>query len=277
MRGDESELKAAGKETEHQQHIGAMAERFPQRVAHGLLLSGFGAARCRRCRERERERNGEEKETGEDDERRLPALAVDQGDAERREQKLPERSGGRAEAEREAAPFRLHDFSESGEHDVERAAGKPEADQDAGGEIERDGRRRNGHQGKARRIEHDAGAEHAHGAELVGDGAGERLTDAPQQILDREGEREYIAAPAMRTRHRRQKNPKAERGPKVSMAIKQPQTRTTAGVRQLVSVFADMGGFLRRLPPGLVVRKTGAARPPHPNKRCNLSATASLP
>jgi len=42
-------------------------------------------------------------------------------------------------------------------------------------------------------------------ATYVEPGAGERLTDAPQQILNREGEREYITAPAMRTRHRRQK------------------------------------------------------------------------
>src|SRR6202171_5488457 len=111
MRGHKGELKAAGKESEHQEHVGAVAERFPQRVAHGLLLAGLRAARCRRGREHERERNREEKEARKDDERRLPTLAVDQGDAERREQKLTEGSRGRAEAERETAPFRLHDFS----------------------------------------------------------------------------------------------------------------------------------------------------------------------
>jgi hypothetical protein len=43
------------------------------------------------------------------------------------------------------------------------------------------------------------------------------------------------------------------------MAIRQPQTRTTAGVRQVVrevvSVFADMGGFLRRCRRALLFKK----------------------
>src|SRR6266849_62088 len=44
------------------------------------------------------------------------------------------------------------------------------------------------------------GADHPHGAEAVGDGAGEGLADAPQQVLDREREGEYVAAPAVRLR-----------------------------------------------------------------------------
>src|SRR5258708_14964685 len=52
------------------------------------------------------------------------------------------------------------------------------------------------------------------------------------------------------------KKPNEERGPKVKMAIRQPQTRTTAGGRQVVCkdgrVFAGLRGFLRRLPPSPV-------------------------
>src|SRR5438105_4329182 len=60
------------------------------------------------------------------------------------------------------------------------------------------------------------------------------------------------------------KKPKEERGPKVKMAIRQPHTRTTAGVRQVVSVFASMGGFPGRVVAEVYIRKMGAARFPHP-------------
>jgi hypothetical protein len=55
MHGDEGELKAAGEEAEHQQHIGAMAERFRQRRLERLLV-GDRDIRRRRGRRRERER-----------------------------------------------------------------------------------------------------------------------------------------------------------------------------------------------------------------------------
>ena len=40
------------------------------------------------------------------------------------------------------------------------------------------------------------------GAEAVGDDAGERLADAPQQILQRQREGEYVAAPVIGARQR---------------------------------------------------------------------------
>jgi hypothetical protein len=51
-------------------------------------------------------------------------------------------------------------------------------------------------------VQEAAYREHANGAEAVGDRAGERLTDAPQQVLERKGERKNIAAPAVLRRHR---------------------------------------------------------------------------
>src|SRR5262249_20050169 len=75
------------------------------------------------------------------------------------------------------------------------------------------------------------------------------------------------------------KKPKEERGPKVRMAIRQPQTRMTVGVRQVVrevgNVFASMDDVPRRCHRALLL-KTGAVRRPHPMRR-NLSASASLP
>ncbi len=65
------------------------------------------------------------------------------------------------------------------------------------------------HQRKAGGIHQRAGAQHARGAEAVGDDAGERLADAPQQILQRQREGENVAAPMIGARHRREE--KAER------------------------------------------------------------------
>ncbi len=65
------------------------------------------------------------------------------------------------------------------------------------------------HQRKAGGIQQRAGAQHPAGAEAVGDNAGERLADAPQQILQRQGEGEDVAAPMIGGRQRGEK--KAER------------------------------------------------------------------
>ena len=152
MHGDEGQLKAAGEEAEHQQHIGAMAERFRQRRLERLLVRGRHIRRCRgRGRERERQRHDQQHQTGEYHQRRLPAEIVDQRHAERREQELAERSGRSAGAERDAAPLRRQQLAECGQHQIERAAGQAEADQDAGAEIERQRRRRVAHHQAGRR------------------------------------------------------------------------------------------------------------------------------
>jgi hypothetical protein len=57
--------------------------------------------------------------------------------AERREQELPERSGGGSGAERYAALLERQQFAEGGQHQIERAARQSEADQDAGADIKR--------------------------------------------------------------------------------------------------------------------------------------------
>src|SRR5581483_10069241 len=118
MRGDESELKAAGEKAKHQENVGTMTEGFPERALHGLLFAAFGVTRGRRRHQRKRHRHAEKQKPAENDKRGLPALVVDQSDAEGREQKLPERAGAGAEAEREPAPFRLQELPESREHNV---------------------------------------------------------------------------------------------------------------------------------------------------------------
>ena len=54
-----------------------------------------------------------------------------------------------------------------------------------------------GHQREAERVEQRPDAQHARGAEAVGDRTRKRLANAPQQVLQREREREHVAAPAV--------------------------------------------------------------------------------
>jgi hypothetical protein len=49
-----------------------------------------------------------------------------------------------------------------------------------------------------------AAAQHAHGAEAVGDDAAERLADAPEQILQGKRKGEDVAAPVIGARQRRE-------------------------------------------------------------------------
>ncbi|HEY1227753.1 MAG TPA: MFS transporter, partial [Ramlibacter sp.] len=62
--------------------------------------------------------------------------------------------------------------------------------------------------GQAQRVEQGAGDQHPERAEAVGQHAGEDAEEAPRQVLDRKGEREGLAGPALRLRDRLQ--PEAE-------------------------------------------------------------------
>ncbi|MEH2625071.1 hypothetical protein V1292_003126 [Bradyrhizobium sp. AZCC 1719] len=114
MYGDEGELEAAREEAEHQQHVGAMTERFRQRGLEGLLLGGRRIGRCCgwwRC-QRQRQRHDKEHQCRKYNERCLPAELIDNGHAEGSEQELAERTSSRAGAERETAPFRRQQLAE---------------------------------------------------------------------------------------------------------------------------------------------------------------------
>jgi hypothetical protein len=127
-----------------------------------------------------------------------------QQDGERREQKLPERTGRRSQTEGDRAPLRRQDLAERRQHDHQRRAGKPEADQHPGRQIEHWCAGRMRHQHQAEGVHEGAGAQHADRSEAVGDHAGERLPHAPQQILHRQGEGKYVTAPMIGGGERRE-------------------------------------------------------------------------
>ena len=137
--------------------------------------------------------------------RGLPAERIHQRHRERRIEKLAERARRRAGAEGERTPARRQELAESAEHDRERAAGKAEADEHAGPEIEHPGRGRIRHQDETDGIEHAAGAQHAHGAVAIGNRAGERLTHTPQDVLYGQRQPEHVAIPTVVLGHRREK------------------------------------------------------------------------
>jgi hypothetical protein len=83
------------------------------------------------------------------------------------------------------------------------------------------------HPGEPRGVKQRAHHENPDRTELVGQRTGERLACAPQQHLDGECQREHIAAPVVGFRHRRQKKPKVERGPKLISPIRHPHSKTT--------------------------------------------------
>ena len=209
MDGDEAELKPAGEEADDEQNVGAVPQRLGQRLLEGLRLArprgrpAGGLVRPRRA-DRKRQRNDQQHQHGKDLERRLPAECIDQADAQRREQELPERTGCRAGAERRGAPAFRQELAERRDDQVERTAREPEADQDAARQIEHGRGRRLRHHEQAGSVEQCAGDDHANHAEAVRERAGERLRGAVQQRLHRDRERKHLASPAVRIRHRRQ-------------------------------------------------------------------------
>src|SRR5262249_15046602 len=160
----------------------------------------------------------------EDDERDLPVEPVDERAGERREQELSERAGGRAGTERERPPALRHELAQRADHQVERAAGETETDQDAGGQMQHAGRGGVGHEYEADRIDDGTRPQHPDGAEAIRHPAGKRLTDAPQQVLDGDSEREYVATPVPRHRQRREEladrraRPEAQQGNEAAAA-----------------------------------------------------------
>ena len=199
MHGDEGDLEAADEEAGDEELIGAVAEGLAERLDDALV--GLAAARSATAFGLPRmtiARNGtSERDRRHDEERGSPSIVMDEGLAERRENELAGRAGGRAEAVGEGAHVIGEEPGEGGEDEQERRPGDAEADEDAGGELQRERVGGLRHQGEAERVEERAAGQDARRPELVGDHADERLRRAPDEVLDGDGEREGLAAPAV--------------------------------------------------------------------------------
>jgi hypothetical protein len=85
--------------------------------------------------------------------------------------------------------------AEGGQHQIERTAGQSESDQDPGAEIKRQRRRGVAHHDETAGVQNGADTHDAQHTEPVGDRAGNRLAQSPQQILHGKREAEDVAAP----------------------------------------------------------------------------------
>ena len=246
MHGDESELKAAGEEAEHQQHVGAMAERFRERMLEGLLFRRRQRSPIRPAASPAPATAARPAASG----RRTPISAVCQpklsiiatpNGANRNcpndpaavpaPSARPRHSGGSS-------------FAERRQHQVERTARQSKADQHAGAEIERAAASRHNASTTGRR--HRAARRRRSPARCRNGRRSRRRSaaQAPQQVLDREREAEDIAAPGKFAAHRLHEKAEGSNAARSSTcAIRQPHTTITSGVRQ---VAASAPG--RRLP-----------------------------
>jgi hypothetical protein len=118
------------------------------------------------------------------------------------------------------------------EHDAESGARKAHSDEQAGGEIEHQGRRRVRHRHEPQAVREAAEDEHAPGAEAIGDRARERHGETPHEFCSAMA-KEKASRPQPRSIDiGRRNNPKLCRVPSASIRMIPPQARMTAGVRQ---------------------------------------------
>jgi hypothetical protein len=121
------------------------------------------------------------------------AVGGDEALPERREEELAHRARGGGQAHRPGAPIGAHEAREGGDDDRERPARDAEADEDAAGEREDARRGALGHERHAAGIDEPAHREDAAGTPAVGDRAGERLAEAPEEVLEGDRQRERLA------------------------------------------------------------------------------------
>jgi hypothetical protein len=121
----------------------------------------------------------------------------------------PNEPGRAGDAHGHAAFFRRHGTADHAENHRERGAGQADADQQAGTERQRPDRVGHAHQHQPRGVQDAADDHHLRRAQPVGQRAGERLRQAPDQVLQGDGEGEHLAAPAEIGAHRRQEQAEA--------------------------------------------------------------------
>ena len=109
---------------------------------------------------------------------------------------MPAEPAARADAEDDRALLRRGVAREGRQNDGEGTPRDREADQHAAADMQHGGCLRRRHHDHADGVQDGGEGQDPPGAEPVGDGAEDRLADAPEQVLDRHGEREGRAVPA---------------------------------------------------------------------------------
>ena len=204
MRGDEGDMEAADEETKRQQGVARVAEGLADDLAD---LRFVDLRRTRRVvrgfqqRDAERDRDQQQRHH---DHHHAPIIRGEQPGREQRRQHLTARAERRGVAEILAALLRRRRAADDGEHDPEGGAGDAHADEDAGAHMLRERRRADDRKRHAREVEDQSQPQRSAVAIAVSNHAEKRLRRAPDQILDRQRQREDldIAAEEL-VRHRR--------------------------------------------------------------------------
>ena len=206
MHADEHHLETADKKAERQQPESRMGTGFVQRFGEGLLMA---EDRQRFVLEHAHQRHDQRHQQAQHQQCRGPAEPADQPQRAGQHGELAERTGGAGDAHAHAAFFRRHRAPDHAEDHRERGAGQSDTDQQTG--TQGQGHRRVGqaHEHQTQGVQDAADQHHFRRAKAVGQGAGERLRQAPDQVLQGDGEGKDFTPPAELGTHRRQKQPEA--------------------------------------------------------------------
>ena len=236
MHGDEGELEAAGEEAEHQQHIAAMAEG----LRHGLAKRLRRHRHRRRCAAAARRRQRNRQRQNEHASRRRRSSAPS---ASRICPSAPRRSANRGTGRtnrRRCRRRRRANASFAGSSLPKAPITRLNEQPDSPSPINTPAVRSSAPGVvacaiSARPEAYKRGADHhdAAGAETVGNAAGETAGRCPTTGSGWPAPIENTSRPQWCSCDSGvRKKPSEERGPKAIIAIRQPQTTTTMGVRQ---------------------------------------------
>ena len=207
VHGQHGDVEAAHEVAPEEEVKALLVQRFAQRLADRLLLRAPGGRRV--AGKRQAQRNHQRRHPGEDEERRMPAEARDQELRERQQQELAERAGGRRDAHGEAAALGRHGAADDRQDDAEGRAAQRAAEEQRRVEMHEERSRDVGKADEAQDVADGAEGDDAPRAVAVGEAAGERAERTPHQVLQRDREREHLAAPAVFEAHRLQEQAEA--------------------------------------------------------------------
>ncbi|MNH18840.1 hypothetical protein D3C79_785610 [compost metagenome] len=206
VHANEHHLETTNEKAQRQQPEAGVRARLAQGLAQGLFGTMSGQ---RPVAQQADEGHDQRHHQAQHQQRCGPAQPLDQAEGARQHGELAERTGSAGNAHGHAALLRRHGTPDHAEDDRERGAGQADADQQAGTQRQRPGRVGHAHQHQPGSVENTANDHHPRRAHAVGQGAGERLRQPPDQVLQGNGEGEHLTPPAEVRAHRRQEQAEA--------------------------------------------------------------------
>ncbi len=178
-----------------------MPECLRQRFAHRLFWAMDSCCRCAFTHgQGQRQKSGAGDRQG--DQCARPGQQIDQSLSQRHHGKLAKATNCACQAERPATPIRRHHSAKRAINHPERSTGEGDAYAQSRRQRERQWRRGHAHPGETDGIENQSGNNDAQRPKPVGQHAGKRLGQTPDQVLHGNGESEGLARPAVTHRNR---------------------------------------------------------------------------